>query len=321
MSAMLAVEHVTKRYRRGPVANDDICLEIAAGEVFGLLGPNGAGKTTLVRQVIGRLEPTTGAIRVDGVDVVAHPEAARELCSYQPQTHVPLTGLTPLQAMELVGRLRGHGKADVRRRAHELVQTLQMEEWATVRGERLSGGAVRLVAYCMAAVAPGKLVIFDEPTNDIDPLRRRLLWEEIRRVRDAGSAVLLVTHNVLEAERAVDRLAIIDRGRIVAQGTPGSMKSALAGRLRIEMTLEPDRALVDAPWAGGELYQTGRRRIAEIPAHAVSEAVTWAQRLKEQRVVEEYAIGPATLEDVYVRVVTDESNGKGDVELRAEHTA
>ncbi|HZP14253.1 MAG TPA: ATP-binding cassette domain-containing protein, partial [Nocardioides sp.] len=93
--AVLEVERVTKRYRKGPLANDDISLSVDAGEVFGLLGPNGAGKTTLIGQVIGLVEPTSGSITIDGVDVVAAPAVARQACSYQPQSSVPIDNLTP----------------------------------------------------------------------------------------------------------------------------------------------------------------------------------------------------------------------------------
>src|SRR5437660_9754497 len=104
---LLEVDGVTKVYRGGLKANDDITLGIEAGEVFGLLGPNGAGKTTLIGQILGLLAPTSGTIRIDGVDVVRRPNVAREACSYQPQSSVPIDGLTPVQAIELAGRIRG----------------------------------------------------------------------------------------------------------------------------------------------------------------------------------------------------------------------
>jgi len=103
---LLEISHVTKTYRKGPRANDDISLSIDAGEVFGLLGPNGAGKTTLVSQVLGSLVPSSGSITIDGVDVVRRPVFARQACSYQPQTSVPMDGLTPLEAIEIAGRIR-----------------------------------------------------------------------------------------------------------------------------------------------------------------------------------------------------------------------
>ena len=221
--SLLEVEKVTKIFGKNVVANEDISLSVEAGEVYGLLGPNGAGKTTLISQVIGLAAPTSGIIRINGIDVVARPSYARQACSYQPQTQVPIDGVTIQQAIEIVGRIRGGRKDAVRRRASNLLQILEMEEWASQDGARLSGGVKRLVAFCMAAVEPGRLVILDEPTNDIDPLRRKLLWREVRRLAEMGSAVLLVTHNVLEAERSVDRLAIINHGGVLASGTAASI--------------------------------------------------------------------------------------------------
>ena len=231
---------LTKTYRRGGVrANDGIALQVDAGEVFGLLGHNGAGKTTLVNQVVGLRRPDAGSIRLDGVDVVADPGFARQVCSLQPQAQLPIDGLTPDQAIELLGRLRGGSPAVVERARDRYVEELSLGEWRGVDGERLSGGVKRLVSFVMAAVVPGRVVILDEPTNDVDPVRRRMLWGQVRALADEGAAVLLVTHNVVEAERSVDRLAILDRGRVIAQGTPASLKAEVADDLRLEIVLEP----------------------------------------------------------------------------------
>src|SRR5438105_8560002 len=112
--AVLELRGVTKQYRKGPLANDDVSIDVEAGEVFGLLGPNGAGKTTLVAQILGLVCPTGGAITVDGVDVVRDPAVARRHCSYQPQSTVPIDGLSPREAIELAGRIRGRPADQVR---------------------------------------------------------------------------------------------------------------------------------------------------------------------------------------------------------------
>jgi ABC-2 type transport system ATP-binding protein len=118
---LLEIKEVTKIYKKKVKANDGISLSITEGEVFGLLGPNGAGKTTLVNQIIGLTKPNSGSIILDGVDIIANPGYARQSCSFQAQTQVPISGLNTLQAIELVGRIRGGKKADVRRRAMELI--------------------------------------------------------------------------------------------------------------------------------------------------------------------------------------------------------
>lgn len=300
---LLEVQNIVKEYKAGVRANDGLSLHIAAGEVFGLLGPNGAGKTTLVNQIIGLVGPTSGHILVDGVDTIADPDRARQLCSFQPQTQVPIDGVTPRQAIGLVGRLRGGEPSAVRRRTEVLIEALDIGQWADVSGEHLSGGVRRLTAFCMAVVVPGKLVILDEPTNDVDPMRRRRLWDEVRRLAEQGSAVLLVTHNVLEAERSVDRLAVIDQGRVVAAGTAASLKGYENGYLRLELVLEPNAGRPKMPDFAREALLVGRRLISRVAADDVTRAVAWAQQIKREGIAEEYGIGPATLEDVYVRIV------------------
>jgi ABC-2 type transport system ATP-binding protein len=301
--ALLEIEHISKAYRGGVLANDDISLSVEAGEVFGLLGPNGAGKTTLVNQIIGLLAPTSGTIQVAGVNTVEKPGFARQACSFQPQTQVPIEGMTPYQAIELSGRLRG-GKADqVRARAVELIEAFELGAWSNKGGEALSGGVRRLVAFCMAAVVPGQVTILDEPTNDVDPLRRRLLWQQVRLLADRGSAVLLVSHNVLEVERSVDRLAIIDHGKMIGSGTPGSMKNGDGDYLRLELLFEPGSTLPALPAFLSHPVNGGRRLIGRVNAADVTQAALWAKRMKDEQLVEEYSIGPATLEDAYIRKI------------------
>ena len=300
--ALLEVRELTKRYRNGVLANDRLSLDVREGEVFGLLGPNGAGKTTLVSQVLGLLQPTSGQVLLDGVDVARHPDAARAACSYQPQGAAPLEGLTPTEAVQLTGRLRGGDRAAVRRRTAELLSALDLDAWRD-RVVPLSGGVARLVSFCLAAVHPVRLAVLDEPTNDVDPLRRRLLWEQIRRLADSGTGVLLVTHNVAEAERCVDRLAIVDRGTVQASGTPAALKAELGGALRLEVTLDADRpvpllpAFLDAP------VLAGRRVVAQTSLADVGAAVGWARSAQESGDIAEFQLSPASLEDVYVRSV------------------
>ena len=298
---LLEIDGLTKTYRRGGVrANDGVTLSVDAGEVYGLLGHNGAGKTTLVNQVVGLARPDAGTIRLGGSDLVADPGLARRACSIQPQAQVPIDGLTPRQAIDLVGRLRGQKSDAVRLRTRELAGALEIEEWLDTDGARLSGGVKRLVSFAMAAVAPGRLAILDEPTNDVDPVRRRHLWAQVRALADRGTAVLLVTHNVLEAERSVDRLAVLDHGRVVVEGTPAELKAAMADELRLDLALEPnaDRPLV--PAFASRAIAAGPRLLVTVPVASASEAAAWASAERRAGRVEEFSLGPATLEDVYV---------------------
>jgi ABC-2 type transport system ATP-binding protein len=181
-------------------------------------------------------------------------------------------------------------------------------------GVVISGGVRRLVAFCMAAVTPGKIVILDEPTNDIDPLRRRKLWDEVQELARRGSAVLLVTHNVLEAEKVVDRLAIVDQGRIMGMGTPASLKQDEGDAMRLELILEPSRGEPSLPDYLQNPVTVNRRILARVSPADISSAIEWARGLKESNSIEEYSLGPATLEDIYVRLVQnpDEAEQTGE---------
>jgi ABC-2 type transport system ATP-binding protein len=300
---VLEIRDLTKAYRRGAAANDRISLSAAEGEVFGLLGHNGAGKTTLVNQIVGLLKPDAGTIRIDGRDVIRDPGFARRMCALQPQAQVPISGLTPRHAIELIGRLRGAPAADVRARTARLVEELDIGEWLDTDGSRLSGGVKRLTSFCMAAVAPGRLVILDEPTNDVDPVRRRLLWDQVRALAAEGVAVLLVTHNVIEAERSVDRLAILDHGTVIADGTPGELKSAVADELRLELVVEPGASVEEVPAFVRNRTGGGSRVVASVAATHAGDAVRWADALRREGRIEAFGLAPATLEDVYVELV------------------
>ncbi|MBF0688453.1 MAG: ABC transporter ATP-binding protein [Cellulomonas sp.] len=301
---VLTVRGLRKRYRgrRGVQANDGIDLDVAPGQVVGLLGHNGAGKTTLVHQVVGLVRPDEGTITVTGHDAVAHPEHARRLVSIQAQANVPISGLTPRRAIELVGRIRGASPADVRRRATDLLDALDLGAWADTPAEKVSGGVARLTAFAMTTVVPGRLVVLDEPTNDVDPVRRRLLWQQIRGLADAGHGVLLVTHNVREAERVVDHLAILDRGVVLAADTPSGLTARLRGALTLEVDTVPG---VPVRWhaAARDAAAGHLRATATVPSDAAADVVRWAQDEVEAGRLERYALTPASLEDVYVQLV------------------
>lgn len=305
-------EGVTKIYGKALRANDSITLSVRPGEVYGLLGPNGAGKTTLVKQVIGLLKPNQGRIRLGPFDLVANPDAARQLCSYLPQAPMPIDSFRVREAIELTGRIRGGDRAAVRQRAGELIEALDIGEWANTMGQRLSGGIKRLVGFSMVTVWPGRVVILDEPTNDVDPLRRRLLWDQIRRLGQWGCAVFLVTHNVMEAEKSVDRLAIISGGRLIAEGTPSSLKADDRGHLRLQVMLLPDAATPPLPpWIRHQV-RVGHNLITTIDEADAAYGISWAAGLIEHGTAEEYALGASTLEDVYVRLTGHTSADGGE---------
>ncbi|GIO24034.1 ABC transporter ATP-binding protein [Oceanobacillus sp. J11TS1] len=307
---VLDVNGVTKvfadRGKNKLVANDNLSLHINEGEIFGLLGQNGAGKTTLVNQILGLLTPDHGDIHLLGESVLQSPARARSICSVQPQSQVPLGFLTPKQAVTLMGKMRLGKKFDPKR-VEILFEALDMNKWANKEGEKLSGGAKRLTAFCMAVIAPGKLVILDEPTNDVDPVRRRYLWEVIRNLTNDGTSVILVTHNVLEAEKAVDRVAIIDNGKILTQGTPSEVKRSVTNQMRMEISLASELDMEIPSWTLSS-HKKGSRFILSLDPNDISSAIEWAKNQADNGLIMDYSLSPTTIEDAYIELTSK----KGD---------
>lgn len=302
---------VSKTYDGETYANDGLSIEVIPGEVYGLLGPNGAGKSTFVKQVMGLLKPTSGTITLGPYDLVEDPTVARQLCSYLPQAQMPIESFKAREAIEIAGLIRGAQRSDVRRRTEDLIAALGIEEWRDTYGAKLSGGVRRLVGFAMATISPGQIVFLDEPTNDVDPLRRRLLWDRIREVAGEGAAVFLVTHNVLEAEKSVDRLAIIDNGKLLAEGTPSSLKAEDRGRMRLQVMMVPG---VDDPIEPDFIQsatRVGNNLATVINEGDVAPAIEWARGLIDTGQAEEYAVGATSLEDAYIRL-TGHVSGDGE---------
>src|SRR5690625_527094 len=195
---------------------------------------------------MGLLRPDEGPIRLGELDAVANPAAARRIVAVQAQSQAPLDGLTARAAIEIACRLRGlstsQAKAATRTVAQELDIEAYLDRRALPEGGGLSGGIRRLTAFAMAAAAPTPLLVLDEPTNDVDAARRRLLWHAVRRRADEGAGVLLVTHNVTEAERIVDELVILDQGRVVASGSPAALRGTHDSDLRLDLLLSTAEA-------------------------------------------------------------------------------
>lgn len=311
------------------LANNDVSLQVRAGDVVGLLGHNGAGKTTLVSQLVGLLRPDAGTIRVGDADAVADPAAARRHVALQPQAQAPIDGLTPRQAIELAGRIRGLSARDSRAAVGRLADELDLGPWldrrALPEGGGLSGGIRRLTSFAMAVAAPMPLLVLDEPTNDIDASRRRLLWDAVRRRGDEGSGVLVVTHNVAEAERIVDDLVVLHHGQVVAAGSPARLRGTQDSDLRLDLQLHPDG---HDPVVAGTVpvpvlrhVRAGRRVLLTVAPSQAAAAVTWATTLRDQEQIDGFALGPVTLEDTYLALTADPTNTPVDpTGIPAEHT-
>lgn len=323
---VLRITHLTRRYGQ-VMANDDISLRVQPGEVVGLLGHNGAGKTTLVSQIVGLLKPDAGEIHLGNTDAVRNPAAARRHVALQPQAQAPIDGLTPRAAIEIAGRLRGLSDRDTRTAAQDLAEELDIGPWLDQRalpeGGGLSGGIRRLTGFAMAVVAPTPLLILDEPTNDIDASRRRLLWDAVRRRGDLGSGVLLVTHNVAEAERIVDELIILNRGRVAADGSPARLRGTQDSDLRIELQLPPGGA---DPSEDSQCppvlrrVRTGRRILLTVAAGEAANAVAWATAQNSAGWIEGFSLAPATLEDAYLALTAQSARERNPAANTNPHT-
>jgi ABC-2 type transport system permease protein len=240
VSRAIVVDDLTRIHRGGGgeavLANDRLSFTVRRGEVFGLLGPNGAGKTTLVSQLLGLVRPTSGSVTVAGIDVVADPDAVKAVTGYLPQTGLAMRMVEVRRALHYTGRLRGQPEREARAQTDELLDELGLGPVADRYVDRCSGGMMRLVNVGMALMGRPALLVLDEPTNELDPHNRRLVWEVLaRRAAVEGTTVVLVTHNVLEAERAVHRVAVMRAGRITALGTPGELKARMGDLARLEL--------------------------------------------------------------------------------------
>jgi daunorubicin resistance ABC transporter ATP-binding subunit len=225
-----AIEVRALRKRFGDVtALDGLDLVIEAGTVFGLLGPNGAGKTTLVRILATLLQPTSGRATVLGHDVVSEPLAVRRRIGLAGQFAAVDEELTGRENLELIGRLRRLGNADARQRANELLERFGLVDPADRRVSTYSGGMRRRLDLAAGLIGGPPVILLDEPTTGLDPRSRQELWSVVDELRRMGTTVLLTTQYLEEADRLAQRIAVVDRGRIAAQGTAAQLKTGIGG--------------------------------------------------------------------------------------------
>ncbi len=298
---MLAYEirDLHKTYGRSVRANDGIDLAIEAGEVFGILGPNGAGKSTLVQQMVGLSVPTRGEIKLCGRTVRPHDRHVRSQVGYLAQRPLALYDLKVLEAVVDTGRLRGLRRRDAEREAEELLAGIGLQDRRDRLVGHLSGGEHRLVGLAAALIGSPPVLILDEPTNELDPVARRRVWDMLMRRRAEGTTVVLVTHNVLEAERVVGRVAIMAQGRIAALGTPGELKERLHASVRLEVALREEAPAFETWLRQGQ--QIGERRWSLWLARGrLGEAFARLSDPATSAGIDDLRIASPSLEDVYL---------------------
>ena len=204
-------------------------LDVSRGEIFGFLGPNGAGKTTTLRMLSTLLPPSGGTARVAGCDLRTQPDRVRERIGYVGQAGGADREITGRRELVFQGRLYGLSVEAARRRAAELIEKLELEACADRKVGTYSGGQKRRLDIGLGLTHDPQLLFLDEPTTGLDPQSRARVWDEVQRMHERGITVFLTTHYLDEADALCDRIAIIDYGKIVAEGTPEELKRAVAG--------------------------------------------------------------------------------------------
>ena len=301
-----AIRAVDVRHAFGDVvALDGLDLEVEAGTVFGLLGPNGAGKTTLVRVLATLLRPSAGRAFVLGHDVVAEPLAVRRRIGLAGQFAAVDEELTGRENVEMIGRLYRLPAAEARARAAEVLERFGLADVADRRVSTYSGGMRRRLDLGASLVGRPPVILLDEPTTGLDPRTRQELWTTVEELRRDGTTVLLTTQYLDEADRLAQRIAVVDRGRIVAEGTAAKLKAAVGTEVLVVRVADPlntddaavalsDLAAIEAPLVDAA---AGEVRFVVADANVSAEAV---RRLDERRLrIAAIELQQPSLDDVF----------------------
>ena len=322
MDNTIEARDLVKTYRGGVRALDGVSLSAAAGTVFGLLGPNGAGKSTTVKILTTLSRPDSGEAWVAGLNVVRDPARVRRVIGVVAQNSGLDVNATGRENLILQGRLYGMGGTALKRRAHELLERLGVAEAADRVVRTYSGGMKRKLDVAVGLMHRPQVLFLDEPTTGLDPEARVDMWSEVSRLAsEEGLTILLTTHYLEEADRLAQRLAIVDKGRIVAEGTPDELKGELQGDA-IVMQLEdrPSGDQVQVALAGlsevRDVAMESRtvRARADVGARALP-SVLAALEAKGMKVTSVTVARPS-LDDVYLRYA-GRAFSEADVEVKS----
>ena len=303
---MIEVVELRKRYApKAPEAVAGISFEARRGEVFGLLGPNGAGKTTTIGALTTRVRPTSGYVAIDGIDVQADPVAVKQRIAVVPQRPNLDRQLKAIENLTFHAAYFGYGRAERRKRALEVMKALGLEGREDEDVNNLSGGMAQRLLIARALMHRPQVLFLDEPTTGLDPQSRLFLWDRIEELREAGTTILLTTHDMVEADRLCDTIAIVDHGTIVALDTPSGLRRLLPGAGGVEVVAT---GMADAEGALGSFGEVevagtadGRRQIRIYgdgvdPAAVVDAVRDSGGEMLELRRLE------GSLEDVFVHL-------------------
>jgi ABC-2 type transport system ATP-binding protein len=316
--AIIQVEDLVKVFggRVEVRALDGLSLAVEPGSVYGLLGPNGAGKTTLIRVLATLLPPDQGTARVAGVDVRTDPAGVRASIGLAGQYAAVDDHLTGRENVEMIGRLYGLSRGKARRHAREVLERIGLAGAADRQVRTYSGGMRRRLDLAASLVGRPRVLFLDEPTAGLDPASRRELWELIGDLVDTGTTVLLTTQYLEEADRLADRIAVIDHGRLVSEGTPDQLKQRVGGSV-LELSV-PDgdqaRTLQALRAMGAEDAAWDRRR-GKLVVAAPQGAATLAEALRRLDaagvVPQDVTLRKPTLDDVFLALTGHATTANG----------
>ena len=278
----------------------DVNLSISKGEIFGLLGPNGAGKSTLLACVEGLLTPKSGDVRVGGINVQADPMSAKKQLGIQLQKTALLDDLTVAELVEVYAAL--YEVFLTRTQIDDILIRFDLLEKRNTLSRRLSGGQQQRLALAVAVVNDPQIVLLDEPTSALDPHARRAVWDEIRRLREEGRTIVLTTHSMEEAEALCGRIAIIDRGQVIACDTPSALVADLKlnGMLKATVELPLDKVRV-LPHVNHARY-SGQRLEVETTKPEATMIALQELAVRSGRSLQDMMLRQPNLEDVFLKL-------------------
>ncbi|HEX2677427.1 MAG TPA: ATP-binding cassette domain-containing protein [Polyangiales bacterium] len=294
MPTVIEVSGVSKRYDEREVVHE-LSLQVQAGQCFGLLGPNGAGKSTSLRMIYGVTAPSSGSVRVFGLDVSREGRAVRARLGVTLQDNVMIDALSPIDNLKVFGRYHLLREPLLSKRITELVDYLELGSHANVPVIALSGGFKRRLAIAMSLINEPELLILDEPTTGLDPAVRLSLWTKVRELKSRGKTVLLTTHYMDEAERLCDYVVIMAQGRAVVQGSPSELIRTRIGRDAFEVDCSPEEEAKLLSGLKIRALRSGPRLLA-----FGEDSAQLAPRLHGLAPDRAYILRPANLEDVFL---------------------
>jgi lipooligosaccharide transport system ATP-binding protein len=287
-------------------AVDGIDFEVGPGEAFGLLGPNGAGKSSTMRMISAISPPTAGSLRVLGMDPVRDGSSVRRRIGVVSQDDCLDQELTVRENLYIYGRYFGLSRSVIRERSAELLAFAQLEDKRDEQVDRLSGGMRRRLAIARALINEPEILLLDEPTTGLDPQARHLLWDRLFRLKKSGVCLVLTTHYMDEAEQLCDRLVVIDRGRVVAQGTPRDLIREHVMREVVELRFDDEQDTAAQKLRSFSVASGEGERIEELPDRLLVYVQDGDAALAAVRAL---GVDPltalvrrATLEDVFLRL-------------------